>query len=587
MPTVPVYSTSQVNPSQMPAPYAQENSRIVRGMTDSADAALDVGRALQGFGNEMTREKIAAQNQANQIQHVDYTNFAKQAGMDQTVQYTQLQGKDAMVQKDDNGAPVNPVDTYAQKLKDALYAHADTLGNEVQKQTARQTADAIVNDFHINATQHQAREYKNYQTNVNNTTIDTATKQMALFPLQPDKTQESIAGIRSAIAANLQGQDQSVIDEQTNKAISTAHTTAIETLLDQRDIGNAQRYFNTYKNQMDPLQAGKVQKALEGAQAGNAAIGAVDNVWSQLGPKDYNGPVDMFAMEKKVRDLFPNNEQARNAAMAELSHRAAGFEYSARQYDASNVNAVMKNVSSGMSSADVMQMPEFQALPGEKQEQINTHLRAITSGKQRDLEQDNYSTYQDIVSNPDQLAQMSNEEVQALTPQIGDRLTNKLIDARNRLNTAAGKASAKIDIDDFNTNVRSMGLDPTPTNKTDKAYIGMINDRVNTLLFQAQAEAKRPLTNEERNTIMKQEIARTVTIPRFFGADQQVPVIALKPEQLDDIQVPDAERGKITEALQSMYKANPTNSSFAPTEQNVRALYLKKVSRAGGLIRGK
>lgn len=590
MPTVPIYQTPQVSPSQLPSPFVQGlTPRELGEGNQGVQATENMGRALQGLGNELTREEVDAQNKANQVQHTDFVNFAKQSGMATITNFSQLQGKDAMVAQDDSGAPVNPIDTYAEKLKTVLDARIDTLGNDAQKLAARQTADGILSDFVINAGSHQSREYKRYQNGVNDTTIATATQQMQQFALQPDKTQEAIGGIRAAVAQKLEGMAPEQIALAQQGAVSTAHVKAIETLLDNQDTVNAQRYFKTWKDDLTPNAEAKVQKALTQADAGNAAISAVDGIWAAHGPADYNAPVDLFAMEKAVRDAFPTDATKRNAAMAEVRSRANAFEYSMRQNEAANVNAVMKNYDNGngMSYAQLIQTPQFLQLPGDKQEQIKEHITSASRGNQRELEQQNYATYQDYLSDTDKLAQMSNDEIQALTPQIGNRLTTNLIQARNRLNTAAGKTSADIDKSDFDTNINLMGLDPATKSTSQKALIGMIHDRVNSLLTEAQAAKKAPLSRSERNDIMRQEMARTVTVPGgWFGSDKSLPVIQLTPDQASEIKVPDADRGQIVEALQAMYAKNPTNPAFAPTEQNVRALYLRKTSRAGSLIRG-
>ena len=48
--------------------------------------------------------------------------------------------------------------------------------------------------------------------------------------------------------------------------------------------------------------------------------------------------------------------------------------------------------------------------------------------------------------------------------------------------------------------------------------------------------------------------------------------------------VPAGDRQKIADALKTMAQRYPDNPAFAPTEENMRRLYLMNKSRAAGLI---
>ena len=119
--------------------------------------------------------------------------------------------------------------------------------------------------------------------------------------------------------------------------------------------------------------------------------------------------------------------------------------------------------------------------------------------------------------------------------------------------------------------------------KTDKEQIGDLKFRVERVIAMAQQKKGAKLTEDEKETLMRGEMSRTVTVPGWFS-DSSVPVIQLTPEQAAKVKVPDEERGKIVQALQTKYKQNPNNPLFAPTEDNVRRLYLQARSRSAPLI---
>jgi len=72
-------------------------------------------------------------------------------------------------------------------------------------------------------------------------------------------------------------------------------------------------------------------------------------------------------------------------------------------------------------------------------------------------------------------------------------------------------------------------------------------------------------------------------VPGFFS-NSQVPVIQLNADDAARVVVPPTDRAQIAQALQQMYATDPKNPAYAPTEANMRRLYLMGRSRAAALI---
>ena len=72
-------------------------------------------------------------------------------------------------------------------------------------------------------------------------------------------------------------------------------------------------------------------------------------------------------------------------------------------------------------------------------------------------------------------------------------------------------------------------------------------------------------------------------MPGFFS-NSQVPVIQLNADDAARVVVPPTDRAQIAQALQTMYANDPKNPAYAPTEANMRRLYLMRQSRAAALI---
>jgi hypothetical protein len=180
---------------------------------------------------------------------------------------------------------------------------------------------------------------------------------------------------------------------------------------------------------------------------------------------------------------------------------------------------------------------------------------------------------------------MSRNEVQALRPTFGMEATEHLLNKWEAIQKPRGQTEARIDTEDFNRIADDLGLKPYAPNKTEagKKALGDLKYRVEKLIDQEQSVKKGALTREEKGELMRKEMARTVTVDGFFS-DSTVPVIQLSARDAAKVVVPPAEKAQIAEALRVAYQRDPTNPRYAPTEENMRRLYLMKQSPAAGLI---
>ena len=197
---------------------------------------------------------------------------------------------------------------------------------------------------------------------------------------------------------------------------------------------------------------------------------------------------------------------------------------------------------------------------------------------------DSYLTYSD----PTMLSGMSRAQVQALRPTFGVDATMSLLNRWDSLQKSEGKMEATFDQDTFNQVADEMGLGPFKSRKSseDREMLGALKYRVEKLIEIAQTQKKAPLTRAEKEELVRGEMARTVTVDTWYSPERTVPVIALRPDDVRRVQVPAGDRQQILDALQRKFKEQPDNPLFAPTEDNVRRLYLLNKSRAGAFVDG-
>lgn len=432
----------------------------------------------------------------------------------------------------------------------------------------------------------------------------------------PDRAAPIVSSIQKAI--RMEGGKRGLDLEPEALASSTrVHVNIISKLM-QSDPARAERYYTEAKlaKQIDPAQFDNIEKGLSHATAANDGERSADETWKTLGPKNYNDPVALDKMEAKLREAYANDAPRRQAAIAALRERAAAHNAAQAETNAGNVNSVYKAIDGGMSMVRVMRTPQWLALPGKEQDQIlaqqesraaaregraaAAEQRAFTAEqrKQHRMLLDNAGEYL-RVSDPEALAKMTRPQVEALRSTFGFEGTQHLLNRYDSLQKNPGDLTeAKIDEDAFKRIGKDFGIETYNPRPSDKELVGTLKYRVERVLGMAQAAKGKKLTEEEKESVMRQELSHQVILANrvlgtgniregwwnYLNNASRMPVILLQPDQAQRVFVPKEDREKISEALATMYKRDPKNPAYAPTESNMRRLYLMRQSRAGALI---
>lgn len=373
---------------------------------------------------------------------------------------------------------------------------------------------------------------------------------------------------------------------------SALHSVMVQKLM-RSDPAAAQVYFDKYKGEIGAEQQAALEHGLQQTSAALDGNKAAEGIWSQMGPKNDGQPVELDKMEAAAREQFKGDPVRQKNAIAEIQQRAAAFNAGERERTAGKINTVMAAYSKGAGLAQLQTMPEFQALPGKEQAQIQDHIRDRNhmlwaqgiedqARLQRLQEQKAFPAFLQY-SDPAVLTTMSRDQVAALQPLIGNQLTEHLAQKWDALQKPQAKLEAKMDTEDFNHVADQLGLNPFKANTEDKKrQLGELKYRVEQMINVAQVAKKGALTRDEKNAIMREEMSRTVTVNGWFTNDT-VPVIQLTPKQAQDVKISDAERAQVVDAMRVMY-AETKDPQYAPSEENLRRQYLRSKSRAADLI---
>lgn len=397
-------------------------------------------------------------------------------------------------------------------------------------------------------------------------------------------------GRKNAYFAARRGLSSDVLDAMNLDDTTALHTEIIKQTV-TKDPTAAKAYFEANKKQINGKSYDEITKLVDTASAANDGEKLADKVWTDQGPKSYNDPVVLDKMEEAVRKQFPEDAARRKSAISALRERVAAHNASQAEVKAGAINSVMDIYSKTKSLAAVQKTPEWQALGGSDRVKIEEH---ITNAQNAQLNRSNALLNRDNLleqreqtalrrrgtaaylaySNPVTLNGMSEAQVQSLLPALGNELTTLLMEKKRGL-TPKTLAAANIDNDDFNSIAGGLGLKPFSNNHDDKAAVGEVKSRVERLLDIEQQRNGKPLTREQKNLIVKNEIAKTVSVSGFWSNDTK-PVITLTPNDLAKIIVPPKDKPLVEAALKA--------EGIAVNDTNIRRRYAMSRSTAAALV---
>lgn len=268
----------------------------------------------------------------------------------------------------------------------------------------------------------------------------------------------------------------------------------------------------------------------------NATAANIENtangVWSKFGPQTDIAAASEDVMRAQIdiqmRDKTPAE---RKAAYDIITNKTAVHNRSANERKAESVSGIWEMALASKPLDEITRSPEFQALPGDQKVTLIGQIQTFQT-KGESLEQQ--ARYLDLTNEPAKLAAMSNSQIIALAPQLGQKLTADLMRKRADLNNPEKISAATIDNEDFNMLANQAGLKPFDAKKTDKekASLGQLRYAVEQRIYTEQVARKRQLTREERLQVMQQELDNKVMVDVTMWKDRQMPISLVQKDDL-------------------------------------------------------
>jgi len=314
--------------------------------------------------------------------------------------------------------------------------------------------------------------------------------------------------------------------------------------LSQGDVAGAKAFFDVHRDGMAGDDADILDRRLaEAGQVWNAKA-AVDGLWQRLGPKSFNDPIDLNAIENDLVVRHGGDEQALMKERDELFHRVLGFTQARDDTHAGYTNTVIGHVKDGASPAEVAALPQFLALPKDQQqqlvdwhrEQLADRLTGLTPDQKLDRQLRQFAAYHDLAGG-DALKAMSEAQVQATVPATGEDLNGQL-QAQKR--AADAGQPPRLDDATFRGIAAGLGIDPNPSpfDVEGRARLGVLRSKAEAAIAAAEAGGK-TLTPDERRQVAMSEGAALVRDHPFFDMPEDVQaVLETKPEDAFGVDLP-------------------------------------------------
>lgn len=577
--------------------FAAPNTGAIGEVAARQGEAMSQG--LMRAGEAAGRIALDIQNEANQTRINDAYSSLLNADTALRVDMQSQRGVNALNRE----SGMSLVDEYQEKLGKEIDALSQGLGNDAQRAAFKQRADQVAVQFRSAATQHLFKAQEEYRDDTDTKELRERGKRYATLYGSQQVRDEELVGINATIKriGDRKGWDETQRKAALQEVMDPVHAFVITNMIEGGRAKEAQAYFDQNSTGMSLQAQASILRPLQSATVAQEADAGAAAIWQQFGPDSPNAPVKIFDLEQAARKQYGGDSDKAGAVVTRLRSMAQAFNAQQSELKAGNVAGVWKQVDDGASMSHVMRSGAWLALDDTTQHEIlrameserATKAQRQASEEQRELarlqREDRLALLRNgadylTATDPTVLSQMSRAQVEALRTKFGREATEQLLTKWDSLKKPGKMTEARMDTEDFNNAAESLGLHPYDPKKSeeDRAALGTLKYRVEQLIDLEQGRLSRALSRQEKQDLMRQEMARTVTVDGFFK-NQTVPVVQLTPAQLAKIEIPAADRAQAMEALQVAY-AKTGNPAYAPTEDNVRRLYVRKISPAGALI---
>lgn len=511
MPRIPAYNIPQVQPQGAPdvrmnpnAPAGAFGAGLGQGLMQAAGVLSDVQHQAQ-----VEADTIRTEDEVNQLRgQINTLGWAQDGAFSR-------RGKDAL----------NLTGEYLPKLDEYLRGREGALATDRQRLMFRQAAGRLRVEFEGQLNHHAAEQGNAYQHQVfvdgltaENTNVGNAVRQDGSLDLGAFQNSLARVDFLTRAEAQRQGADQQGIDNLLLAAKSAQVSTALAGMLTRNNPRGAQAILEANRDNLLPATRADLEtKITAGIRGANVNL-AVDDVWSRLGPRADNAPVNLDTMEKDLRQKFANDAQGQQLALAAIKDRATAHDYSVRQREDATQGSIWQQVLAGKPLSAIRTMPEFTlGLDGTKQAELVAKIEAFRKRNEDDpaVQVERNLAFYNAIHDP-AFPTLTDNAIRRLAPSLGPERTKDLLRELNDVRTDPNKWKAlQVDQDQLKDRAWKAGLISDQANPlpSEKNLLSQLEYRIKLV---KQASGK-PWTLEATEKLMDAELEKVVTETHWYG----------------------------------------------------------------------
>jgi hypothetical protein len=595
MPRVPTYRR-QIQETAQPAarragvPVVQVDTPQIRHSPSPASKGAGFGEDLARVGQQLLQQQLQLREEEKQRQNTTAALDADRQLGENVLGYLDDPEKGVLAKRGKDAFGLHETaDPQFEKWYGEIY---ESLSNDDQKQMFYRMANSRRENFKNRIAAHEGREYESFAASslAAGNALSVAGAAANFDHPEEIGTERERIRLRIWNYGTERGKGAEWIKAATQAELTKLHVAIIDGYLAKGLDREAEVYYKNpfHLEEIAGDARANIEKQLDLGSVAGAASRAAAQIWAKLGPKSDSDTVSMDVLASAIRDQFKNDPDPKsrraNTAIQELRQLKGEFEDGRQARREGTESAVWQMVLSGAGLTDIQRSTEYRNLPGQVQRAISEHVadrmytldqraksareflkdqawqeesrtRTRESWAKSDKDEKAYSRYEDILSDPDSFARMSENAILTELPVLGKTLTNDLLTKRRQM-TADRSVSASIESDIFNQVAEDGGLDPFKSKKSDaeKARLGSLRKYVlDQIDFEQRSTGNKELSRERKRQIMEEALVEVVPSKGLFFKSPEKRVFEAGLEEIRSTRnvnlIPLAERQQIEQAL--------------------------------------
>ncbi len=453
---------------------------------------------------------------------------------------------------------------------------------------------------------HVAQERAAYDTDVTTSSLESLYQATAAAWDNPRRTEQGIGDQVAVLTefARRQGWDAETLKTKKAKIVSENRIVVVDRMLAAKQAPSARAYYDEHKDEIqDPK--GQVFDRIKGANTDQMGESIAGRIWSTMGPKDAKDPINIFDMDKAVREdpSLKDNPEGKKAAMDNLRVLTNAWSAQVKEQRAVQVSTIYEAINNGASLSAVTGLPSYQALDGDEKYKIRQEIvnkqyseasRDYTLTNRRDQVAAHTGLAKYLEYNTVQwLREHTPAEIAALQGTIGRAFTLDLAQRREQVvGSDATAKEAQIQEDTFKLLASQAGFKAFATPSTistgDAEALVSLRIAVEQAL-NASRKGRETISQPEQQEIMQKVINQKVITERSWRSDIEQMPFQVTPDQQARTRVPlesiDSQHPTfVQDAVQMIIRSGAARGvgevSAPQTPDYIRQKFRKQIERA-------